>query len=369
MSHFRLFLIASLGMVFLAHFFFYLSVINFFNITGVWQKRTAGGLLAFLAVGFILASYLAHLYDNVFTRSFYYLAGLWLGAFLYLLMAAAAAWVVIALFRLSGSAPSSAFIGGVLLGVAVLYSAYGVWNAAHPRIREVRVEIKGLPESWKGKTIVQISDVHLGHVYRADFMRGVVEKVNALKPDIVAITGDLFDGMDGALYEIAAPLKGLRAPYGVYFVTGNHETYLGVDKVYAVMKGVGVEALKDEVRVLDGLQLAGISYRRRGETRVPAEVLRSIPGYVPGRPTVMLYHSPVDVGEAGAAGVGLQLSGHTHKGQLFPFNFITSGIYDGLDYGLHRFGDYSIYTTGGVGTWGPPMRTGNAPEVVRVTLD
>jgi uncharacterized protein len=368
MPHFRIFLYTAQALLLSAHLLLYIFAVRYFRITGVLPRVALAVVLAVLSVSFLLSSYLAHLHDNEFTRAYYFFGGFWLGLFLYLLMAAVCAALVIGVSRLLGHGLPMGPVAGVLACAALLFSVYGVWNAFHPKVTEVSVTMKGLPQAWKGKTIVQLSDVHLGHVFRADFLEKVVKMVDSLHPDVVAITGDLFDGMDGDLEGLALPLKGLHAPDGIYFVTGNHETYLGVERAYAVLKGTGVTILNDRVVELGGLQLAGISYRRRG-AKPPADIMRALAGYIPGRPTVLLYHSPVGVEEARKAGVGLQLSGHTHKGQLWPFNFVTARIYDGLDYGLHRFGDYSIYTTNGVGAWGPPMRTGNTPEIVRITLE
>ncbi|HEY3346833.1 MAG TPA: metallophosphoesterase [Nitrospirota bacterium] len=371
MVNFRTILTFTLGVSFCAHIFLYFSLVRFFGISRKAYKRGLAGLLAFLYASAILATYISHLRDNALTRAFYFFGWSWLGLFFYLFVAAIAGWLVVGIARSIGRRANTMITAGLLFSVALVYSGYGVWNAFHPRITNVEVTIKDLPGNWKGKTIVQLSDVHLGHVYRADFLSSLVTKVNGLRSDMVVITGDLFDGMDGSLSELAGPLHGLRAPEGVYFITGNHEGHLGVENVYSIMKTTGVTVLNDEVRDVDGLQLAGISYPVRGrrETKIPGRLLKSLAGFVPGKPTVLLYHSPVGIAEAAAAGVGLQLSGHTHKGQLFPFGFITERIYNGYDYGLHRIGDYSIYTTNGVGTWGPPMRTGNTPEIVYIRLD
>ena len=150
----------------------------------------------------------------------------------------------------------------LFFGIAFIYSVYGVWNAFYPRVKEVSVRIKNLPPGWEGKTIVQLSDVHLGHIYKADFLRKVVRTVNGLKPDMVVITGDLFDGMDGSLPSLVTPLNDLIAPDGVYFITGNHETYLGVGKAFSILEKTKVKILNDEVRDIRGLQLIGISYPR-----------------------------------------------------------------------------------------------------------
>ena len=371
MLNFRLILTVSLVVALCGHVLLYFTLVRFFGISKKTHKRFLAGLLAFLYTSEMLASFVVHFYDNAFTRAFYFFGWSWLGLFLYLLMAAIACWLVLGIARLTGRRLNTVITGSLLFFIAFAYSVYGAWNASDPKVTDVRVSIKDLPVAWKGKTIVQLSDVHMGHVYRACFLSKIVATVNGLHPDIVVITGDLFDGMDGDLDELVEPLKDLRAPEGVYFISGNHENFLGVDKAYSVVKKTGVTVLNDEIRDIDGLQLAGISYPQRGwrEPKIPGRILKTLPGFIPGKPTVLLFHAPVGINEARDAGVGLQLSGHTHKGQLFPIGFITEHIYKGYAYGLHHLGDYSIYTSSGVGTWGPPMRTDNTPEIVDIRLD
>ena len=363
------FMTIFLGVLFVSHLVFYYSFTRFFGITSPAKRYLVIVVLLFLSLSFILASYLAHLQENILTRAFYFGAGFWLGLLLNLLMASVAGWLIIWTAGAAGYIPGRALIGGVLFAAAFIYSVYGVWNASNPRVKDVNVSIRNLPEQWKGRTIVQLSDVHLGHVYKAGFLEKVVRKVNSLHPDMVVITGDLFDGMDGTLFDMVAPINELKPPLGTYFITGNHENYLGVDKAYASIGATGVISLKDEVRDLDGLQLIGLSYPQRGLRKDVYGTIESLPGFVQGKPTILLYHPPVEIEHAKAAGVNLQLSGHTHRGQVFPVCFITDYIYKGMSYGLHTLGDYNIYTTDGVGTWGPPMRTGNTPEIVDIKLN
>ena len=156
------------------------------------------------------------------------------------------------------------WFGLAAVGLTLLYSAYGVMNAYHPRLVHCTVRIKKLPPAWQGKTLVQISDVHLGRILGAGFLARIVAKVNAQNPSMVLITGDLFDGSDGNLEELVAPLNRLVAPQGIYFVTGNHETYLGVPRSIAALRTTPVKVLADERVVVDGLQVVGISYPERG---------------------------------------------------------------------------------------------------------
>ncbi len=365
---FILFISIALAVLLGITYFCYYSFAGFFGITSAAGRHWTLAIFFFLSLSFVLATLLVRRGENIFTRAYYAASGFWLGLLVNLLMASVAAWIIIRLASFAGHKASASAIGGIFLFIALAYSVYGVWNAFHPRVREITVNIRNLPASWTGKTIVQISDVHLGSIYRRGFLKKIVKMTNGLHPDMVVITGDLFDGTDGASPGLVAPLNDLVAPDGVYFVTGNHETYLGVRKAYAILKTTRVTILDDSLRDIRGLQLIGISYPKRGHTKNILNTIKNMPGFVPGMPTILLYHAPVMIGQAREAGVNLELCGHTHKGQIFPVNFITHAIYKGRDYGLFTMGDYSLYVTDGVGGWGPPMRTGNTPEIVDIRL-
>jgi hypothetical protein len=195
-----------------------------------------------------------------------------------------------------------------------------------------------------------------------------VDKVNAQKPSMVLITGDLFDGALGNLEQKVAPLNRLEAPQGIYFVTGNHETYLGAHHALEALRTTPVKVLADECVVVDGLQIIGISYPERGHSLRFAEKIARLKGFNANQPSILLYHAPTQIEAAKAAGINLQLSGHVHQGQLFPLQFVTRLIYGKYHYGLHQEGDFTLYTTSGTGLWGPTMRTGNHPEIVVLEL-
>jgi predicted MPP superfamily phosphohydrolase len=231
------------------------------------------------------------------------------------------------------------------------------------------VRLKGLPEEWRGRTIAQISDLHLGFSVGPSFAGRVVRMVNAERPAAVAITGDLFDGGEAELDSLAAALIDLDAPMGVYFVTGNHETYVGVERVKAALSRTRVRMLDDEMAVPGGLQIAGISYPERGEAKEIGAAIRSLPGFDPGRASVLLFHSPERIAGIRAAGVGLLLCGHTHRGQLFPFQYLTRRIYGRYDRGLNVEDGFAAYTSAGTGTWGPRMRTSARAEIAVIRLE
>lgn len=364
------FLLMVALVLFGAHAVLGVSIAHFFSLTTLSQRLVLALIMTGLSASFIVASILAHLYENLLTRAFYFVSGIWLGLLTYLVFSSIIIWIILWVApRISAYRIDTPRLAVVFLVLSIMLSIFGMWNAFHPRIKEVSVRIPGLPAAWQDKKIIQLSDVHLGHIYHADFLRGVVIQANEMDPAMVVITGDLFDGMDGSLGDLVSPLRELRSEHGIFFVTGNHETYLGVETVRGLLADAGITVLDDEVVDVDGLALIGIGYPERGETKDMSETLRSLsPGFA-GRPNILLFHSPTHIDLFRSSGINLQLAGHTHLGQIFPFNYLTHRIFKGYDYGLFEEADgYSLYTTNGVGTWGPAMRIGNTPEIVVITL-
>ncbi len=361
------FLFLFLFILFGAHYFLYFSLLRFLPFLAAYSRMLFAGLFL-LSVSFIAASFLAHWQDNFLTRALYYSAGFWLGLLVNLILGAAFLWIIFLAGKAFGAPRPTIAVSSVIFLAAISISFFGAWNAMHPRIKNIEISIKNLPAGWHNKKIVHLSDVHLGHIYRAAFAEKIVKISNAQKPEIVVITGDLFDGMDGNLGSLTGPLKNFQAPGGVFFVTGNHETYLGTKKAYAALRATGIQTLDGKMVEKDGLQIAGVGYPERGEAFDLGTAIRKIENLQKNQPAILLFHSPAGIEAARASGIDLQLSGHTHKGQLFPFNFITQLVYRGYDNGLHSLGDFSIYTSVGTGTWGPPMRTGNTPEITVITL-
>ncbi|MFH0819529.1 MAG: metallophosphoesterase [bacterium] len=363
-----LFIILALGILFLVHYFVYFSLVKFFRLEIIKLKLSLALLLFFLPVSFILTSILAHYYDNAFSRFLYFTSGLWLGLVTTIVTFFAVAWLVYGFSRLIAWPIGLGWLGGLALILAVLYSAYGVFNAQNIRVKNITVSIKNLPPEWQGQKVVQISDVHLGHVFRQDFFDKLAREINDLQPAAVFITGDLFDGMGDDFDYVVPALNSIEAPKGIYFVTGNHETYFGVDKVYDILNKTKVKIFQDDMVDVEGLQIIGLNYPKDFTKKQVGEIIKKIPGYNASGPSILLYHSPSKVDEVRRSGIKLQLSGHTHRGQIFPFRYITNLVYHGYDYGLNQLGDYSIYTSSGVGAWGPTMRTDATPEIVVITL-
>ena len=248
-----------------------MSVLHFFGNAAFEHRTALAVVLLLLPLSFIGASFLAHWTNGVLTRALYFCSSLWLGVGLTLLTAFGLAWVAWGVTRALGRSPSPVWFGLAAVGLTLLYSGYGIVNAFHPRIVNLTVHLKNLPPVWQGKKVVQLSDMHLGQILGAGFLARVVAKVNAQNPAMVLITGDLFDGVDGNLEALVAPLNRLVAPQGIYFVTGNHETYLGVQRACTALRTTPVRVLDDETVVVDGLQVIGISYPERGHASNFAE--------------------------------------------------------------------------------------------------
>jgi predicted MPP superfamily phosphohydrolase len=238
-------------------------------------------------------------------------------------------------------------------------------------IAEQAVKLDRLPRALDGLQIAQLSDVHIGASLGGRFLRGVVEKTNALRPDLIVITGDLVDGSVAQLERHVAPLAELRSRFGVFFVTGNHEFYSGADAWCAHLERLGMNVLRNRVLTLgssraEKFQLAGIDdHTLTGGTDVGARLRTRID---PERETILLAHQPRSVEDAAALGAGLQLAGHTHGGQIYPFTELVR-LTTPYVAGLYRHSEQTqIYVSRGTGFWGPPMRLAAPAEITRLVL-
>jgi predicted MPP superfamily phosphohydrolase len=243
------------------------------------------------------------------------------------------------------------------------------------RVRPVRVRLGKLPRAHDGLRIVQLTDIHVGPTIGRSFIEAIVRQTNALDPDIVAITGDLVDGSVSELGDAVAPIANLRARHGVFFVTGNHEYFSGAAAWMNELARLGVHVLRNERVTIgegaDAFDLAGIDDRsaaRYGGLPPETAVTQALAGRDDRRELVLLAHQPRSLLDAAAYGVGLQLSGHTHGGQVWPFGYLVR-LTQPFVAGLHRRGDSQIYVSRGTGYWGPPMRLGEPAEITHVTLE
>jgi hypothetical protein len=309
-------------------------------------------------------------------------AALWMGfAFLLLLLVAAsdaALWLsgspaLAATAEPLAARSASGARAAIVVGLALLLGAAGMVSALRPpRLRRVHFEIEGWPDALDGYRIVQLSDIHFGPILGRAFAQHLVERVEALAPDLVAVTGDLADGDATLLADEVAPLAGLRARHGVYFVTGNHDHYSGASAWAARASALGMRVLRNE-RVLigdpaNGFDLVGVDdHHGRLLDAGGEDLARALADRDPGRPAILLAHDPSTFKRARSAAIDLQLSGHTHGGQIWPFGFLVRLVIPWVA-GVHRHGRAQLYVSRGTGFWGPPMRLFAPAEITQITV-
>jgi predicted MPP superfamily phosphohydrolase len=278
---------------------------------------------------------------------------------------------------LAQPADAAAFDVRVLLGLCAAVAAtfaVGIWEVARrPRVRPVEIPLANLPRNFDGYRIVQVSDLHVGPLVRARRTREVVDLVNGLRPDLVALTGDFADGSVLDLAAEVAPLADLSSRDGVFYVTGNHEFYWNAPEWMQEFRRLGARVLVNEheliVRAGEAIVLAGVSdYSSRGlQSPLRSDPQRALAGAPAGLTRILLAHQPASYVAAQAAGFDLQLSGHTHAGQYFPFNLLIR-FFQRYYRGLNRHAGMWIYVNRGTGFWGPPLRAGVPAEITLITL-
>jgi predicted MPP superfamily phosphohydrolase len=362
------FILAVQSILYLTHFFLY-ETWTFSPTRGetsgpLWTKLALG----VLAVSFVAASLLAFRYTNSVVRVFYRAAAVWLGLLTFLFLASVSAWIIFMAAHLAGWNFDFHRSVELLFGAAVTAGFYAVFNASWTRITRTTVRLANLPAAWSGRRAALISDVHLGHVRNGRFLRRMVAMILKEEPDVIFIAGDLYDGTAIDAGRAAEPLNELAAPQGVYFVAGNHEQFGDDSKYLGAIAAAGVRVLSNEKVEVDGLQIIGVGYRNAAPDGQFAAVLRGI-RLDRGRASILLTHAPDHPEIAEAAGVSLQLSGHTHLGQFVPWSWMARRIYRQFVYGLSRIGAMQVFTSSGAGTWGPPLRLGSNPEIVMLKFE
>ncbi|MGY5124806.1 metallophosphoesterase [Streptomyces nigrescens] len=236
-----------------------------------------------------------------------------------------------------------------------------------PVVKRVTIPLAKLPRTAHGFRIAVVSDIHLGPVLGRAHTRRIVETINRTRPDLVAIVGDLVDGNVADLAPAAEPLRELQSRYGTYFVTGNHEYYSGADQWVDHVRELGIHPLENARTELPGFDLAGINDVAGQTENAGPDYDQALSDRDPARAVVLMAHQPVTIHDTVRHGVDLQLSGHTHGGQMWPFTYIADATNPTIA-GLERYGDTQLYVSRGAGTWGPPVRLGAPPDVTVVEL-
>jgi predicted MPP superfamily phosphohydrolase len=354
--------------LFAVHWFVYATWMSFTGTANAPGDSAAKIILVLLSVSFVITSLLAFSYSNILIRIFYTISAVWLGMLSFFFLAASLSWLTYAATGLLGLPFHKQTIALLFFAVAAFASTYAIINALWIRVRRISVKLPNLPESWRGRVAALVSDVHLGHVRGRGFTQHIVHMLLRLRPDVVFITGDLFDGTSANLESVAKPWVHLTPPLGTFFVAGNHEEFSNDSKYFDAVRTSGIHVLDNEKISLDGLDLVGVRHGALLHSETFRSILRKA-SLDPKRPSILLAHAPDQLRIAEEEGISLQLSGHTHRGQFFPWTWITSRIYGPFVYGLKRLGRLMVYTTSGAGTWGPPMRLGAAPELVLIHFE
>ncbi|MGZ3536097.1 MAG: metallophosphoesterase, partial [Thermodesulfobacteriota bacterium] len=345
---FFLFISVVQSILFLGHWFFYKTLVSFLCRISSPKLLTLRVAMGLLSVSLVLTSFLAFRYSNLPVRCLYTAAASWIGILYLFILASILSWILYALAKLLHFPPDRRVLIVVLIGIALAASLYGIINSGVTRITRLNLHIAGLPGQWKGKTAVWVSDTHLGQIRNFGFARRIADLVQGQHPDIVFIGGDLFDGVSVDPDRVIEPFSQLSSHYGTYFVTGNHEEFSDSSRYLQAVRRNGIRILNNEKVEIDGLQIIGVDYgdsRREEQFRT---ILQKI-GINPSKPSILLKHTPFHLDVARDQGISVQLSGHTHQGQVFLFHHITHHVYQGYDYGLRWFGDLLVYTSSGAG--------------------
>jgi predicted MPP superfamily phosphohydrolase len=377
----RLFVFVSIvqAILFLAHWSVYATAVHFWDgLAAPWTVRLA---FVLLSVSFVAASLWGWYSYSPLVRVLYSVAAIWLGFANFFLLASVASWIAYGVSALAGLGWRPALIADATFGAACAMALYGIVNAAFPRVTRVTIALPGLPPQWRGRTAALVSDLHLGHMRNVHFVRRVVNKLLALRPDIVLVAGDLYDGVAGDFEKLAEPWKAVtsqspaqpeanvphKPPFGAYYIAGNHEEFYRNAEYLPPLLRSGVRVLDNEKVEIDGLQLIGVHYRDAVHPERYRSLLQNM-HLDRNRASVLLLHAPVRLSIGEEAGVSLQLSGHTHGGQFFPWTLVAKRVWARFNHGLQHIGNLQVYTTYGAGTWGPPLRVATRPEIVLIAF-
>ena len=328
-----------------------------------WEIISPGLILTFVA-----ATFLARRYSSFGLRLVYRISVVWLGILNFSFFAACATWIVSAAaiwlpFHIEPKVIAEAFFS-----TAVLASIYGLVNANRLKVTHITVNLANLPAAWQGRHVALVTDLHLGSVRRARFTRRVVAKLQSLQPAAVFISGDMFDGPEANPDALVEPWKKLSVPAGIYYVTGNHEEFTDRTNLIDAVQRTRIRVLNNEKADVQGLQIVGVHDREAGDPQQFRALL--LQAKLDGsRPSILLAHQPSNLAIAEEAGISLQLSGHTHGGQIWPWTGVAARVHGRFNYGLNRFGKLLVYTSSGAGTWGVPMRVGTKSEILLIHLN
>lgn len=370
--------------IFLTVFFILYGLVNYYIFIRGLHAIPAGShlrtwyIIVFIAIAlsYFIGRTLENYWLNPFTVTFVWIGSFWFAAILYFLLVI----LSLDLLRLVNSFipffprfvsenyfSVKQYLALGTIGVVAILLAVGHFNARHVVVKTIPISISK-KEGMGSLNVAMISDIHLGTIVGKTRFDSIVANINKLQPDIVLLPGDIVDEDLGPVIKqnLGESLLNIKSRYGVFAVTGNHEYIGGVEEACAYLSEHGVKVLRDEaVRVDDSIFLIG--REDRSITRFAGSRRKSIRELLEGipleYPVILMDHQPFEVEESMESGIDLQVSGHTHHGQLWPLNYITEAVY-AVSWGYRQDGNRHLYVSCGVGTWGPPVRIGNRPEII-----
>lgn len=363
----------------LAYLYVLLRFVVPLPLTTAWRVLVALALLVVSKYHLILVAAYGTMFSPEASRAFVLVAGWLFCAFVLVLVFTLLTDIACGLIAIRRKVPMKRVfrvrLRLAIASIALLLSAIGVYQAVQlPEVRRVDVTVENLPRSLDGLRIVQLTDLHISRLFQADWVEGVVSRVNALHADAILITGDLIDGTVEARREDVAPLSKLTAPMGVIAIPGNHEYYFDADQWTAELRHLGMRVLVNEHLILtkgaDHFVIAGVT----DEAAVAfghegPDLSQALAGAPQNAPTILLKHRPVGASNSAAAGVDLQLSGHTHGGMISGLSLVAGYANQGFISGGYDVGKMKLYVSNGTALWnGFPIRLGVSPEITEIVL-
>jgi uncharacterized protein len=339
----------------LMHFYVFMRLSILFSVP---RNAALYALMAFLALSYFLAEWARNSISTGFGRVLYLLAAVWMGA-IFLLF-----FLVLARDALGLVVPLPHLLSGLaVVCLAVLIGSYSVINASSVGVRSIDIHSSKIAIPVR---LVQLSDLHIGAIHGENYLGKVVAKVNELKPDAVVITGDLLEGEKRYGSDEFKILDTVGAK--MFFVTGNHEMYAGIDQTRKILDGLSVDFLsnREESMLLNSNKFTFVGVDYSDDNTVLGKVVDKL-SLDTASYNILLYHRPSGFRYARERGFDLMLAGHTHRGQIFPFNLLV-WIFERPVYGLSKMDGGYVYVSSGTGTWGPPMRLGSRNEIVLINI-
>jgi len=369
----------------LIHYYLWIRLVKDSGLNGnskIIIKYTLIGLATSFPIAVILSRIISYKYSFYFLWFSYFWLGMMILFFFLLVFIDFIKLIVYFYTKFIGSSKSvidierrqfiSDLISASATGLVLIASGIGVNNYySRAVVKKVKINFNGLPKVFNGFRIVQISDLHIGQLMTGARLKEIVKQVNDLSPDLIAITGDLADGSVDKLLKDTIPLVNLKSEKGVYFVTGNHEYYSGVEKWILEIEKMGIKVLNNQNLKIekgnDYFYLAGVNDHdaKRFGKKYAADFKKALLGLEKDKNIILLAHQPIAVKEASEYGTDLVLSGHTHGGQIWPFNYF---VYLQQPYlkGSYEYNGTQLYVNQGTGCWGPPLRLGSYNEITEI---